>query len=261
MVRKDLFYANEAPKISQNIQQGENEPHKAAKRKGLKDISNRTAKIVKSDAKEEKIDFITLGIQKENQADMRISNNLKDACKTNCRICQKPFFITSLRHHTRNVHKVSINEYKKSFGEPKNNLIQKVYHKCGLCFKIILFDSDEISSHLKGQHKISHKDYNQNYMKVRESQKIYKRDEKAFKEAIDIQVKDNTIEKEKNKQQSSSSPISKNISFEKMSFEELFNEFDLALGSSVSSISKTKHEEKTTGELLNELELVLKSMS
>ena len=35
-VRTDLYYANEAPKISQNIQQGENEPHKAAKRKGLK---------------------------------------------------------------------------------------------------------------------------------------------------------------------------------------------------------------------------------
>ena len=122
-VRKDLFYANEAPKISQNIQQGENEPHKAAKRKGLKDISNRTAKIVKSDAKEEKIDFITLGIQKENQADMRISNDLKDACKINCRISQKPFFFYSLRHHTSNVHKVCINEYKKFFGEPKNNMI------------------------------------------------------------------------------------------------------------------------------------------
>ena len=97
-------------------------------------------------------------------------------------------------------------------------------------------------------------------MKVRESQKIYQSDEKAIKEAIDIQVKDNTIEKEKRKQQSSSSPRSKSNSFEKMSFEELFNEFDLALGSSVSSISKTKYEDKTTGELLKELELVLKSM-
>ena len=45
-----------------------------------------------------------------------------------------------------------------------------------------------------------------------------------------------------------------------MSFEELFNEFDITLGSSLSSISRSKHEDKTTGELLKELELVLKSI-
>jgi hypothetical protein len=137
-VRKDLFYENDVSEISQNIQQGGNESHKAEKRKGLKDISNRPAKIVKSDEKGEKNNLTQSGIQKENQADMRIRKNLKDACKTICRICQKPFFINSLRHHTRIIHKVSINEYKKSFGEPKNNIIQKVYHKCGLCFKIVL---------------------------------------------------------------------------------------------------------------------------
>ena len=44
-----------------------------------------------------------------------------------------------------------------------------------------------------------------------------------------------------------------------MSFEELFNKFDITMGSSVSSNSKTKND-KTTGELLKELELVLKSI-
>ena len=54
-VRKDLSYANDAPEISQNIQHGENESHKAEKRKRLKGISNRPAKIVKSDEKEKRM--------------------------------------------------------------------------------------------------------------------------------------------------------------------------------------------------------------
>ena len=90
-VRKDVSYANDAPEISQNIQHGENESHKAEKRKRLKGISNRPAKIVKSVEKGEKNDLIPSGIQKENQANLRISNNLKDGCKTIV-----GFFITSL---------------------------------------------------------------------------------------------------------------------------------------------------------------------
>ena len=128
---------------------------------------------------------------------------------------KRRFFITSLRHHTRKVRKVCINEYKKSYGEPKNNIIQKVYHKFGLCFKIILFDSDEISSHLKRYNKIYHKDYNEKYMKAKESQKIAQRDEKAFQDTLDIQVEDNRIENEKNQQQSSSSTRNKSRNFEK----------------------------------------------
>ena len=58
-VWKDLFYANESAQTKQNIQQGRNEPHKAEKRKGLKNISNRPAKIVKAYAKD-------TGIQKGN---------------------------------------------------------------------------------------------------------------------------------------------------------------------------------------------------
>ena len=96
-------------------------------------------------------------------------------------------------------------------------------------------------------------------MNVKESHKITQGGEKALEHTMDIQVQENTIESEKNKQQSSSSR-NKSRSFEKMSFEELFNDFDITLGSSVSSMSKTKHDDKTTGELLTELELVLKSM-
>jgi hypothetical protein len=120
--------------------------------------------------------------------------------------------------------------------------------------RIVLQNSpDEISSHLKGHHKISHKDYNVKYMNAKESPKITKTDEKASKDAMDIQVQDNTIEKQKNKQLSSSSSSRKeNISFQKMSFEELFNEFDITLGSSDSSNNETKHKDKTTGELLKE---------
>ena len=74
-----------------------------------------------------------------------------------------------------------------------------VYHKCGLCFKIILFDSDEISSHLKGHHKISHKEYNEKFMNARKSPRITKTDEKVLKDTMDIQVQDNTIRKTNNR--------------------------------------------------------------
>ena len=89
-----------------------------------------------------------------------------------------------------------------------------------------------------------------------ERQRITQIHEKALKQTIDIHVQENTIENEKNKQQISSSLRNKSRNFKKMSSKELFNEFDITLGSSVSSISKIKFEDKTTGELLKEFELV-----
>ena len=84
-------------------------------------------------------------------------------------------------------------------------------------------------------------------MKAKESKKITQRDEKALKDTLDIQLEDNRVENKKNQQQSSSYSRNKSRDFEKMSFEDLCNEFDIKLGSSVSSVSKTQHEDKTTG--------------
>ena len=84
-------------------------------------------------------------------------------------------------------------------------------------------------------------------MNTMERQRITQIHEKALKQTIDIHVQENTIENEKNKQQISSSSRNKSRDFEKMSFEGLFNEFDITLGSSVSFNSRTNHADKTTG--------------
>jgi len=39
-------------------------------------------------------------------------------------------------------------------------MIEKVYHRCGICQQAVLLDSDDIAFHLKKLHDITHKDYN-----------------------------------------------------------------------------------------------------
>ena len=103
-------------------------------------------------------------IEKENNRVIRFSNDMRDACKTTCQICKAAVFLTTLRGHTRNTHKVPIEEYKKVYGNHRNNIIEKVFHNCGICLKTVLLDSDEISHHLKKNHSITHKSYNEEYM-------------------------------------------------------------------------------------------------
>ena len=96
---------------------------------------------------------------------MRFSNDMKDACKALCLICKTPVYLTSLRGHTRNHHNLPIEEYKKTYGNPRKDIVEKVFHRCGICSEILLHNSDDIAFHLRRRHQdTTHKNYNAKFM-------------------------------------------------------------------------------------------------
>ena len=64
------------------------------------------------------------------------------------------------------------------------DIIYKIYHKCGLCLKTLLLDSDEIAGHLKSNHSITHKNYNAQYMTIKSSSKPSLKKEEEEKSKI-----------------------------------------------------------------------------
>jgi len=101
---------------------------------------------------------------------VKISNDMGDACKTKCKLCNQEIKLVAMREHTKNKHNMNISEYKAKFGK-NYELIEKICHKCCLCQEIILLDSDSIATHLKSAvHRkkdpqgTTHKEYNDKYM-------------------------------------------------------------------------------------------------
>ena len=97
------------------------------------------------------------------------SNNLIDCVKTFCCECDQVINLSGLRKHLLNKHKVNAKDYVKVYGNPKMQVIQMVYHKCGLCKKTIVLDYDVLVKHLKLAHKIKGKavtDYNNSFLKM-----------------------------------------------------------------------------------------------
>ena len=91
----------------------------------------------------------------------KISDNLADSCKTLCKICGDPFFLMKMRSHTIKYHGIQITKYKEMYGPFE--IIEKVFHKCHLCGKIVLMDSDVLGGHIKKTHKMKEKDYKEKY--------------------------------------------------------------------------------------------------
>ena len=68
-----------------------------------------------------------------------------------------------------------ITEYKKKYNQEYFDIVEKVFHKCGLCQLPILLDSDMVASHLhsnKATHNMSHKEYNLKYMVLQQVGKL-----------------------------------------------------------------------------------------
>ena len=82
---------------------------------------------------------------------------VKDAVKTVCQICKLEVEFNHMRIHTRKVHKQGISEYKRTYGNLEENLVEAVYHQCALCSQVFLLNGDAIATHAK-KHKITHKD-------------------------------------------------------------------------------------------------------
>jgi len=95
---------------------------------------------------------------------IKLSNDMADACKTHCKLCNDEVKLVAMRGHTKSKHKMTITEYKSKFGV-EFEIIEKIHHECGICKKIILLCSDTVAVHLKTPgHGITHKNYNEKYM-------------------------------------------------------------------------------------------------
>ena len=96
----------------------------------------------------------------------RLSNQMKDAVKTVCQVCQEEVFFDSMRGHTRREHEMGISEYKLTFGELAKNLVKAVYHKCQLCSQKFLLSADAIAKHAR-LHRMSHREFSARFIVLR----------------------------------------------------------------------------------------------
>ena len=102
-------------------------------------------------------------VQEHDKERKLISNDFVDYVLVECKLCQTQTPMTRLRSHTKSEHKMTITEYKAQFGATLVP-VETVYHKCGLCGKLVLFDSDHISDHLRRAGHMTHKEYNDGFM-------------------------------------------------------------------------------------------------
>ena len=58
-------------------------------------------------------------------------------------------------------HGLQITRYKEVYGQLE--VIEKVFHKCHLCGKIVLMDSDTLGAHIKRAHKMKERDYKKKF--------------------------------------------------------------------------------------------------
>jgi len=106
--------------------------------------------------------FTPLRIPIPNEDDCKLSDDLADSVKTVCHICQAPVTLTGMRSHTMLQHKIQITKYKELYGPFQ--IIEHVFHKCHLCGKIMLLDSDAMGAHIKNTHKMKEKEYKKRFM-------------------------------------------------------------------------------------------------
>ena len=92
----------------------------------------------------------------------KLSDDLADSCRTLCKICGSAFTLPHMRSHTMIKHELQITKYKDLYGPFE--IIEKVFHKCHLCGKILLLDSDAMGGHIKGTHKMKEKEYKERFM-------------------------------------------------------------------------------------------------
>ena len=119
------------------------------------------------------------------------SSDMTDACKTICKVCKVQVTLNYMRTHSKNKHKMTINEYKDMFGNHRDHIVKEVHHKCGFCQEEILLDADSIHLHVK-RHKVSLKDYNAKF--ITGSKSSPKRKQKTEKKEENPEPEDTVLE-------------------------------------------------------------------
>lgn len=108
------------------------------------------------------------------------SNNLNDACKVQCQLCDKILQLSMISHHTFYIHRLDLTKYKNIYGDPKESLIKKTLHECGLCHEVLLLDLREIDGHLKRRkHNMSHKEYATIFLNDKQNSRSTKNQEES----------------------------------------------------------------------------------
>ena len=92
-----------------------------------------------------------------------MSNDPNMTCRAFCNICDRPYVLSGLRKHVNRSHSLTFGEYKRSYGDPKRQIINIVYHSCGLCKKRVILDTNELSKHLK-VHNLGYTQYVKEHM-------------------------------------------------------------------------------------------------
>ena len=101
---------------------------------------------------------------RRSQISILHSNNIDDAVKTFCCVCDKVVPISSMNEHVKTHEKMNIKTYKQLYGDPYTQIIKLINHKCGLCFKEMLLDSSMIKKHLKNAHQIEFAVYTKKFL-------------------------------------------------------------------------------------------------
>ena len=97
---------------------------------------------------------------------MRLSNNIKDAVKTVCQVCKTEVPFDNMRLHTKREHEMGISQYKQTFGQLDDNLVEAVFHKCKLCSDKFLLSADVIAKHAR-LHRITHREFSSRFIVLR----------------------------------------------------------------------------------------------
>jgi len=109
-------------------------------------------------------------LSEETKAGRIYSNDMSHCCKHQCRVCNKIYTLTAMRGHARS-HSITIKEYNDKYGSPRDNIITEVWHKCKLCDKDFLLDSDEVHRHANW-HQMTLKEFNSRFIILVNPQKI-----------------------------------------------------------------------------------------
>ena len=128
------------------------------KRKDLKSNQTPPKKKLKNGTAENNIKLIvhdrqgqrsmdSSACQKTEESCKRFSNDISEAVQTTCKSCQLTISLTDMQIHTRKSHNMSITEYTGVYGQME--IVDLVYHKCGLCSFVMIMDKKTIMNHVR----------------------------------------------------------------------------------------------------------------
>ena len=93
----------------------------------------------------------------------RYSNSMKDAVKTTCKACNMNITVSKMNIHTKKTHFLALSKYIEIYGQLE--ILEAVYHRCGLCSEAMMVDNNTIVSHLKKKHTTPVAAYHAQFMR------------------------------------------------------------------------------------------------